>query len=716
MSLEHQILFLPAGVKGIVKTGTSLLEAARQFGVGVESICGGTGACAKCKCQVMDGTFDDEGRDFSMGTMVTVGSGRAMGIHSNHACVSSRTEHETNLASKNNYKRLERVGCQTKVLNDVVVFIPEESRVREMIVRKAAGKPIKHLDPAVVKYFVHIPAPHLEDQRGDWERLHDSLREDFLSKGTLLQGKEVNLIIDYFALIRLAELAKPFRTKAFDVTVSVWHDREVVRVELGDTTATLLGLAVDLGTTTMATYLCDMRTGETLATESIMNPQIKMGGEDVMNRIMAAEGKENLARMQLAVTSALSELARRVTQSMGYTVEDIAEVVLVANTCMHHIFLGLDPESLGKSPFNPRISGSVNIKARDLGVEILPSVYIHLLPNQAGFVGADNTAVAISLEPYNSDEVVAIIDIGTNGEILVGNRTKIYSTSCPTGPALEGASIKYGVRAARGAIEKIRVDPLTLDVRYKVIGKEAWNTRLPSAEIGAIGICGSAIIDICGELYKAGIIAGNGKMNMDRESPRLRRLPNGTPEFVIAWAADTAIGEDITVTLDDVRNIQLAKAAVYSGIQVLMEKFGAKKLDRVILAGAFGSHIDIRRSLMIGLFQDVGFGNVASVGNAAGDGARLALMDKAKRIEADRVAREIHYVELTNEPSFIAAFVDATHFPHKRHAFHSLARYGIDPLPPAEIKKERSSRRSRRLTAEAEAAAGENGTTLTAAS
>jgi uncharacterized 2Fe-2S/4Fe-4S cluster protein (DUF4445 family) len=695
--IKKKVMFLPGGVSGEICVGTSLLEAARELGVGLESICGGTGTCSKCKCEILKGTFDDNGREISMGSMVTVGA--THGLHSALNHVTAETGHEQQLKSKHHFKAEQRVGCQTKILDDVVVFIPEESRIKESVVRKAAGKPIAVRDPVTRKYFVHVPAPTLHNPRGDWDRLHDALVEQH----------QLRCKIDFVALEQLALIAKPQRAKAMTLTITIWRPQlderaEVVRIENGDQTRHLLGLAVDLGTTTMAAYLCDMLTGETLATESIMNPQIKIGGDDVMNRIAASEGADNLKRMQHAVTDALNTLADKATRAVGYTIDDIAEVVLVANTCMHHIFLGLDPESLGKSPFNPRVQHSVNVKARDLQLKLLPSINVHLLPNQAGFVGADNTAVAIALEPYNSDELVAIVDIGTNGEILVGNKEKLYSTSCPTGPALEGASIKYGVRASRDAIEKIRIErneaTNDFDVRFKVIGKEAWNTRLNPEDIRANGLCGSAIIDAVGELYKAGILAPNGKFRMDVISKRLRRDAKGEPEFVMAWKNETALDTDITMTIDDVRNVQLAKAAVYSGIQVLLDKLGKEKPEKVILAGAFGSHLDLRRSMMIGLFQDVGMNNVRSVGNAAGDGARMALMDRAKRDEAEQIARKIQYVELTNEAGFVPHFVDATLLPHKKHPFPSLLRYGIAAVPSGDAEKEdrRRKREERRKT------------------
>lgn len=674
-----QVLFMPAGVRGEFAAGTPVLEAARQLNVGIESICGGTGACAKCKCQIMEGVFD-----------ATTGEHAASGLSSAADHASSVGVSEDKLLKKHQFKAGERLSCQAKVEGDLVVFIPEEARVRDAVVRKAAGKPIAIRDAVTRKFCVNVPAPTLEDHRGDWERLRDALKQEH----------DLDVRIDFTCLKQLSDIAKPLRAKPMQITATVWRPQldapgEVVRVELGDTTAVWLGLAVDLGTTTMASYLCDMHTGETIATESQMNPQIKIGGDDVMNRIAASDNPEKLDRMQRAVTETLAELCDKATQSVGYSAEDICEIVLVANTCMHHIFLGLDPDSLGKSPFNPRVSQSVDVKARDLKLaHVLPSINVHLLANQAGFVGGDSTSVAIALEPYNSDELVAIIDIGTNGEILVGNKDKIYSTSCPTGPALEGASIKFGVRAARGAIEKVRIEPNTFDVRFKVIGKEAWNTRLQAETIGAIGLCGSAIIETVAELFKCGILAANGKFNMEyaEKTDRLRRGSDGDAEFVVAWANETSLGRDITFTIDDVRAVQLAKAAVYSGIQVLLDKLGRDKPEKVILAGAFGSHLDLRRSLMCGLFQDVGFENMKSVGNAAGDGARMALMNRGKRLDAEQIARKIHYVELTNESSFVPHFVNATLLPHKKHSFKSLARYGISPEPPVEEKKRRRDR------------------------
>jgi uncharacterized 2Fe-2S/4Fe-4S cluster protein (DUF4445 family) len=325
------------------------------------------------------------------------------------------------------------------------------------------------------------------------------------------------------------------------------------------------------------------------------------------------------------------------------------------------------------APFAPTISHSVDVKARDLGLEILPSANVHLLPIQAGFVGADNTAVLIAEALHASEEIRLIIDIGTNGELLLGSRERILSASCPTGPALEGASIKFGVRATPGAIDRVRIDPDTLEAKFSVIGSPRWSTRLAPEELKAVGLCGSAGIEAVAELHRAGLLDKSGRLGSDRPCPRLRSSKEGGREFVIAWAEQTAIGVDICITQADVRAIQLAKAALYAGSRLLLQELGVDRPDAVVLAGAFGSVIDLERALAIGLFPDCGIEKVSAVGNAAGDGARMALLDRRLRVEADRIAREVEYVELSAQAAFMDAFVDATQLPHATDDFPSLS-------------------------------------------
>jgi uncharacterized 2Fe-2S/4Fe-4S cluster protein (DUF4445 family) len=355
-------------------------------------------------------------------------------------------------------------------------------------------------------------------------------------------------------------------------------------------------------------------------------------------------------------------------KNAGYAIDDLT---IVFNTAMHHIFLGLNPTYIGRSPFIPAVQRSLDIKARDLGIGINPGSYIHVLPIEAGFVGADNVGVLIAQEQYKQDDMVLIIDIGTNGELLLGNRNRVCSTSCATGPAFEGAQIKFGMRAAPGAIEKVLIDPQTKEPKYKVIGKADWHTHI-EGKINAKGICGSAIIDVIAQMFVAGIIDKSGRFIADTGSNRVRKDADGKPEYVLAWAEETSINQDITVTQGDVRALQLAKGALYAGAKLMMQKMGVTKLDRVELAGAFGSHIDREASLILGMFPDVPIDKVVVVGNAAGDGARMALLNKGKRIEADERARWVQFVEIATEPAFEKEFMQAMHLPHMKDKFPSV--------------------------------------------
>lgn len=570
-------------------------------------------------------------------------------VVSSMAHLSPLTDTERRFAERRGLRPDERLSCQARVHGDVVVFVPDESRVGRQVVRKAAGARHISINPAIRKYYVELAEPTLEDPTGDWERLTAAVAG--------VSGLQ-DLSIDYSALRTLSGV---LRDGEWRVTATVWDQKEVVRVEPGRSERAF-GLAVDVGSTTIAGYLCDLASGEVVATESMMNPQIQYG-EDVMTRIgYAVENSGGLEELNQVLVAGLNELACNIALQAGLTPEDILEAVLVGNTVMHHILLRLDVGPVGRAPFAPSIHHSLNVRARDLGLAILPSANVHFLPIEAGFVGADNVGVLIAEEPYNHDEVRLIIDIGTNGELILGNRERLLSTSCATGPALEGASIKFGMRAAPGAIDKVRVDAETHEVRFRVIGSPKWNTQRPAEDIQAAGICGSGIIDAVAEMYTAGVIDRNGRFNKALTTPRFRRGPDGLPEYVIAWATETCIGEDITITIGDVRAFQLAKAAVYAGAQVLLRRFGVEQPDKVVLAGAFGAVIDRQRAQTVGLFPRCGLNKVYAVGNAAGDGARIALLNSEKRAEADNVARRVEYVELTLEPGFTEEFIAATRF------------------------------------------------------
>jgi len=367
----------------------------------------------------------------------------------------------------------------------------------------------------------------------------------------------------------------------------------------------------------------------------------------------------------------LNSLIHSAAESAQVSPEAILEMTVVGNTAMHHIFLGIDPHSLGLSPFPPATHHSQDMKARDLGIRVHPSAYVHVLPIEAGFVGADNVGVLISETPYHKEEMALIIDIGTNGELVLGNRHRLLSCSCATGPAFEGAHLRFGMRAAPGAVERVRVRPDTFEVEYKVIGREKWNVQSRPEEIQARGICGSGIIEAVAEMFRAGVLEKNGRINGNLSTPRLRKVEKGY-EFVLAWARETATGQDITVSTSDVRAVQLAKGALYSGAKIMMKVLGVDRLDTVILAGGFGSYVDPERAMIMGMFPDCDLKRVVSVGNAAGDGARIALLNRGKRMEADRIARGVEYIELTVYPEFTMEFAEAMLFPHMKDPFPHL--------------------------------------------
>jgi len=641
-SRKFRVVFQPSGRRGEVEEGKTLLEASRELGVDIESVCGGTQRCGKCRVKVEEGRFE------------------RLGITSGMSHLSEWQASEERFIDGRARKEGFRLACAARVRGDVLAFVPEESRAVEQVIRKTARDiKIKH-DPAVRLYYVELPRPSLDDPVGDFERLAERLNQEHGLKG---------LVIDYPALAGLPDIV---RKAGWKVTAAVWNDREIIRVLPGRLEESW-GMAVDVGTTTVAAYLCSLSTGKVAATESMMNPQVTFG-EDVMARITYAttHPEGGLQEMSSLIIKGLNEMIERTVARLGIDREDILDMSLVGNTAMHHILLGIEPRHIGASPFVPAIHSSVDIKARDLGIEINRSSYVHVLPIEAGFVGADNVGVLICEEPYRKEKIRLIIDIGTNGELILGNRRRMVSASCATGPALEGAQITFGMRAAPGAIERVRIDPENFEVNYKVIGRETWSLFSEPEEMGTKGICGSGILDVLGELYRTGIVRKSGAFNREVKTPRLRENRDGMPEFVIAWSNETSIGRDIAITQGDIRQIQLAKAAIYAGAKLMMRRLGVDRIDRVVIAGAFGTYVDREEALIIGMLPDISPSRISSVGNAAGDGARIALLDKGKRREADRVARQVEYIELTIEEGFQDEFVAALHIPHARDSFPHL--------------------------------------------
>ncbi len=671
MIQKHTVILQPSGRRGQVDEGTSVRAAARELGVEIESICAENATCGKCMVLVEEGRFEKYNIDSRREHLSPLGG-------EERAYLMRRPKL---LKDKGWEIGQVRLSCQCKVLGDVLINVPEESRGNKQIVRKSARERAIEIKPSVRKYYVALTPPNLERPIADWERLAKGLET---SMGLVRRGEEnlprwFDLTIDYQCL---RTLSSTLRQAKWNVTVSVWQDKEVIEVQPGYVEDSY-GAAVDIGSTTVALYLCNLRTGELLAAESEMNPQI-VYGEDVMSRIQyAIEHEDGLAKLHKAVIATLNKLLKQAATTAQIKTEEILEMVLVGNSTMHHLLLNLHPKDLGLAPFVPAIHRSMDVKARELGLQINASGNIHVLPTIASFVGADTSAMILAEEPHKQDENWLLIDVGTNAELILGNRKRLVCTSTPTGPALEGAHVEYGMRAAPGAIERVQVDEKTLEPRYKVIGVEGWNTDHAEFKGHVKGICGSAIIDSVAELFRAGIVDSRGKFKKNLSSDRVREGENGW-EYVIAWSDETSIGRDIPMTQQDVRQIQLAKAALFTAARTLLKRSGLQSPDKIILAGGFGSYIDKEKAMLIGLIPDCELDRVYAVGNAAGDGARIALLNVEKRMEIDSVTRRVERFELPTDPEFQNQFMLATSFPHMsepfEHIAHLIPNRVVDPM------------------------------------
>ncbi len=646
--MGHTVIFQPSGRRGTVEDGVNLLEAARQLGVDIESPCGGARVCGKCKVRVEEGDFEK------------------FGIISKASNLSALMEEEREELEKGEVEKNYRLACCTSVQGDVLIFVPEESRGAQQVILETGRERDISVDPIVKNYYIEMVPATLDDQTDDFMRM----------KGVLAEKYDLHNVdyIDYFVTVNLPET---IRAADWKVTVSIWDDKEIVKVSPG-LVEDPWGVAIDVGSTTVAGYLCNLRTGESTVKKSMMNPQITYG-EDVLSRITySMMNDDGLEKMSSAMIEGINNLIKGMAEEAGLSVEDIVDLTLVGNTAMHHLLLNIDPKYVGRAPFAPAFKCSVDFKARDLGIKMNKASYVHWLPIEAGFVGADNVAVLIAEEPYNQDGMMLVIDIGTNGEIVFGNREKLFSTSCATGPALEGAQIRFGMRAAPGAIEWVKIDPETKEPKFKIIGEEDWFKE--GDEPLAKGICGSGIIDVIAEMFKAGVIDKTGRFNKKLDTPRIRHGEDGKMEYILSYARETSIGKDITVTQGDVRAIQLAKSALYCGAEYLMEKRGVSKPDQIVLAGAFGSYINKESAMVMGMVPNCNLDNVNAVGNAAGDGAKLALVSKAKRAEAQKMALDVEFIETATEPDFQERFANAMAFPHRKHEFPSI-QHILDKIP-----------------------------------
>ncbi len=620
----YKVVFAPSFKEVKVDEGKTVLDAGREAGVYIDSHCNGKGTCGKCRIRVVEGD------------------------------VNPIAEPEFKFINQHDSQLGYRLACMTRISGNITVLLPGENILKAEVSKKVFSKRSSVLKPAVKSYSIDLSVYRERTPHAYFEELTKYLKEKYNLD---------NITCDLKVLQILSEALKEGNGK---ISLFIWLNKEIIYVRPGWDDA-CFGLALDIGTTTVALYLCDFKNGDVVASGSVTNPQV-LFGTDVMSRISYSAGHpgDGVRKMQTELIRSVNIMINQMVEEKGISIDRIMDMTVVGNTVMHHIFLGIPPDDLGRWPFNPSIHGSLDIKAREFGLFINPAAYVHVLPVEAGFVGADNVGVLISEEPYNIDEMSLIIDLGTNGEIVLGNsKGTLLSSSCATGPALEGAHIGSGMRATTGSIEKVRIDPATYEVDYAVIGSDGWASENSANKIKPVGICGSGIIDAVAHFFKSGLIGANGAFTKNVPTPRLRKRESGEMEFVLVWKNETGIGTDIVLTQNDIRQIQLAKGALHGGCRILMDHLKVTSLTRMVIAGAFGMHIDKENALTIGLLPWCDPENIIMAGNSAGHGAYLALVNIEKRKEADRIAREVKYINLALEKGFQKEYVNAMAIPYK---------------------------------------------------
>jgi uncharacterized 2Fe-2S/4Fe-4S cluster protein (DUF4445 family) len=662
---DAKIVFTPSGRRGTFPHGTPLLDAARSIGVDVDSVCGGRGLCGRCRVVCTEGDFAKHA------------------IESRAAHLSPQNEVEARFSERRTpLARNHRLSCQAKVQGDLVIDVPPESQMHRQVVRKRAEYREITLDPAIRLYFVEVQPADLHDSTGDQQRLLEALAwewqlDDLACDPIILNG-----------------LQQTLRDGQWRVTVAVHKKSTVIAVWPG-LRSNAYGAALDIGSTTVAAHVVNLNTGEVLATGGIMNPQIRFG-EDLMSRVSYVQmHPEGAGELTLIVRKGINQLLADVCRDAGLEPEDILELTVAGNPIMHHLFLGISPVELGGAPFALAVDTALDIKARELDLAINAGANVYVLPCIAGHVGADAAAMVLAEEPHLLDETSLVVDVGTNAEIVLGNRDRLLACSSPTGPAFEGAQISSGQRAAAGAIERVRIDPETLESRFSVIGSDLWSDDPGFAEatqaFGVTGICGSGIIEAVAEMYLAGIISEDGAVDGALADKSERIVPDGrTFSFLLHDGQPR-----IAVTQNDIRQIQLAKAALYAGVKLLQDRAGIDEIDRIRLAGAFGAHIDTKYAMVLGLIPDCDLDRVESAGNAAGTGAMIALLNLPAREEIEATVKRIEKIETAVEPRFQDYFVDAMAIPHKTDAFARLFSVVTKPAP-RDVSAATTERRQRR--------------------
>ncbi len=671
MSDDALIVFTPSGKRGRFPLGTSILEAAQKLGVDLDSICGGRGLCGRCQVSLGEGEFVKHG------------------IASRATHSTPRGAVEARYDQRKGLSKGRRLGCQARLTGDLVVDVPAESQVHKQLVRKRAEARDIELDPIVTLHFVEVDPPDMHAQASDLCRLERALLQQWR-----LTGLSADLRV-------IQHLQKTLRQAEWKVTAAIHEGKRIIAVWPG-LQDHVYGVAFDVGSTTVAGHLVELRSGEVVASAGLMNPQIRFG-EDLMSRIsyvmMNPGGDED---MTLAIREAITAMIGQLAAEAMIDPNEILEFTFVGNPVMHHLLLGIDPVELGGAPFALATDQSFTCWASELSINVAnPTARVYVLPCIAGHVGADAAGVVLSESPHLGDDMTLIVDVGTNAEIILGNRQRLLAASSPTGPAFEGAQISCGQRAAAGAIERVRIDPRTLEPRFKTIGSDIWSDRArtttgDSAQDDgdrppvATGICGSGIIEVIAEMYLAGIIRQDGVIDGAKAAINPRIEADGRTFSYLLQAGEP----EIRITQNDIRAIQLAKAALYAGARLLMDHMGVDRVDRITLAGAFGSHIDVKYAMILGLIPDCDLDKVASAGNAAGTGARIALLNRKARREIEDLVGRIEKIETAVEPRFQEHFIRAMAIPHADAPYPKLAK--TVTLPQASERPAQPDRRDRR--------------------
>lgn len=666
---EPLVIFTPSGRRGRFASGMTVLDAARTLGVDIDSVCGGRGLCGRCQVQQSVGSFAKHGID-------------SVPEH-----LSPFTTTEADYRERRGLDAARRLSCVAHLRGDVVIDVPIESQVFRQVVRKGLDIREFKVDPVVRLHYVEIAPPRLASPSGDLVRLQEALETEWG-----LRDLEADLHV-------LQTLQPALEESRRAVTVAVHDGRTITAVWPGLHEVTY-GVAIDVGSTTIAGHLANLADGAILASRGVMNPQIRFG-EDLMSRVSyAMMHPDGAAQMTVAVRLALDGLLAGLVAKAGVARDDILELTIVGNPIMHHLLLGIDPIPLGSAPFALATDRAVRLRAAELELEAHPGARVYLLPCIAGHVGADTAGAILAEAPHDSDAVTLMVDVGTNAEIVLGNRLGLSAASSPTGPAFEGAQISSGQRAAPGAIERVRIDRQTLEPRFRVIGSDLWSDDpgfdQATRGSGVTGICGSGIVEVIAELFLAGVITADGIVDGTLAARTSRIFADGRTFSYLVHDGSSVSRPTIAVTQNDVRAIQLAKAALYAGVRLLMDRAGIETVDEIRLAGAFGSQIDPFHAMVLGLIPDCDLSHVRSAGNAAGTGALIALLSGAARREIETVVRKVEKVETAVEPRFQEHFVEAMAFPHRTAAFPHLSK--VVELPRRRPPTDEGRRRPRTAT------------------